>query len=87
MSNRVRRHRSRNTSAIDYSQPAPAADGSSQPGRVASSVLWLIGWIVWIGTAVLLSVAVIGAFKFSLLAGLGTLVPALIVAYFMVRER
>lgn len=83
MPNRARSRRSQNTSAIDYYPTSRA----SQPGWVASSVIWLIGRIVWIGTAVLLTVVVIGAFKFSVLAGLGTTVLALIVAYFMVRER
>ena len=58
-----------------------------QPGPVADFFRWLIGLIVWMGSAVLLTVFVIGAWMFSPLAGLGTTVFAAIAAYFMVRER
>ena len=88
MSRRVRTRRSRSTAENGYYlQPAPAATRSAQHGGVAGFLVWVVGWIVWIALAVLLSVAVIGAWQFSTLAGLGTTAVVLVVAYFMVRER
>lgn len=88
MSRRVPNRRSRNTSEPGYYlQPAPAATRSAQRGGVAGFVLWAIGWTVWVVLAVLLIVVVIGGWRVSVPVGLGATVFALVVAYFMVRER
>ena len=88
MSRPVRHRRSRTTSENGYYlQPAPAATTSAQHGGFAGFVLWLVGWIVWVALAVLLSLLVIGAWWSSPLAGVVTTALALPVAYLMVRER
>lgn len=81
----VRHRRARTTSEIDhYHQPAAR---SASRGPVAEFFRWLIGLAVWIALAVLLTVVVIGAWWSGPLAGVITTALALVVAYFMVRER
>ncbi len=54
---------------------------------LAAFVRWLIGKIAWIAGVVVLVVLVIGAFKASPLIGGVVGAIALVIAYFMVRER
>jgi hypothetical protein len=88
VSRRVPNRRSRPTSEVGYYlQPAPAASRPAQRGGITGFVLWVIGWTVWIVLAALLTVVLMGAWRYSVPAGLGTTAFVLVVAYFMVRER
>ncbi len=68
-------------------QWSPTNGETPARGPVASVVRWLLGLIATVVMAALLVVVVVGAFNFGTGAGLGALLGAVAVAYFMVRER
>lgn len=89
MTSRMKSRRSRRNPPTPEGQwqwDTPAAQ-APQTSPVAGLFRWLIGLAFSVGMVALLVVVVVGAFNFGPVTGIGALLGALAVIYFMARER